>query len=90
MWEDGVRRGAQDPGKVATRLHGALLRVSAVLEQGGDERGPARLVTGPQPPSSIPVEVLVEEDVLAPMRIVRIPSEGAVAGPLPVPVRDEQ
>ena len=39
------------------------------LDELGDESGPARLVTGAQPGAVVAVEVLVEEDVVAPMRI---------------------
>src|SRR5205814_2401266 len=65
-------------------------RVGAVLQQGGDERGPARLMAGPQPTARVAVEVLIEEDVVAPVRVVHIAREGAVAGPRSVPMRDEQ
>src|SRR5947209_5152708 len=41
----------------------------AVFEQAGDQGGPAGLVACPQPAAGVPVEVLVEEDVVAPVRV---------------------
>src|ERR671919_3245036 len=46
--------------------------VAAIVKQGGDEGGPACLVACPQTPASLPVEILTEEDVVTPVRVVCI------------------
>ncbi len=43
---------------------------SEQIEQARDETGPPRLVAGPEPRSVVAVEVLIEEDQIAPVRIV--------------------
>ena len=73
----------------------ASLRVTpmpagAVLQQTSDQSCPAGLVTGPQPPAGVAVEVLVEQEVITPVRVVRVACEGAVAGPRPALLRHEQ
>src|SRR5438105_1529971 len=62
----------------------------AVLKQAGDQGGPAGLVACPQPAAGVPVEVLVEEDVVTPVRVVRVACEGAVAWPRPALPRHKQ
>src|SRR5947207_14225267 len=44
----------------------------------------------PQPAAGVPIEVLVEEDVVTPKRVVRVACEGAVAWPRPALLRYEQ
>ena len=65
-------------------------RPRLILEQGGDQSGPAGLVTCSQPAAGVPVEVLVEEDVVTPVRVVRVACEGAVARPRPALLWHEQ
>src|SRR5260370_15768656 len=62
----------------------------AIFDPGGAESGPAGLVTGPQPAAGGAIEVLVEEDVVTPVRVIRVACEGAVARPRPALVRNEQ
>src|SRR5258708_1510077 len=50
------------------------------LQDPGYERGPAGLVARPKTVPVIAVKILVEEDQLAPVRIVGEPALGAVAG----------
>src|SRR5205085_1737960 len=59
-------------------------------QQAGDQGGPAGLVTCPQAAASVPVEVFVEEDVVTPVRVIRVALEGSVTGPRPTLLRHEQ
>src|SRR5207249_3177686 len=63
---------------------------AAVFEQASDQGGPAGLVACSQPAARVPVEVLIEEDVVTPVRVVRVARERAVAGPQPAFLRHEQ
>src|SRR5258707_15567513 len=72
------------------RFRASSAPVAAIVKQRSDERGPAGLVTGPQPASGVPIEVLVEEDVVTPVRVVGVACEGAVARPRPALLRNEQ
>src|SRR4051812_17741502 len=65
---------AVSPAAREGRLLAYLERASGIrkpveLDQRGDEPGPAGLVTGAQPGTVVTVEVLVEEDVVAPVGI---------------------
>ena len=48
---------------------GLLRLLAALLQQFGHQRGPARLVAGPDAAAVVPVEVLVEEHQVAPVRV---------------------
>src|SRR5260221_6177046 len=71
-------------------LRASSRTVAAIFKRGGDESGPAGLVTGPQPAAGVPIEVLVEEDVVTPVRVIRVACERAVARPRPALLRNEQ
>src|SRR6516162_7152936 len=68
-----------------------LLRLdsSESLNQEGDDAGPAGLMAGSDACTGVAMEVLVEEDVVAPVLIVP-PVVVAVGGPTPFLVADEQ
>src|SRR5262249_16126571 len=58
-------------------------RLSPLVDEGGDQSRPARLMGGAQPHARVAVEVLVEEDQVAPVRIVLELADGTVDGPAP-------
>ena len=58
----------------------AAVRRDGVLQQFGDQRGPARLMAGPEPLAGVAVKVLVEEHEIAPVRIVGETAVRAVTG----------
>src|SRR2546427_9524547 len=61
-----------------------LPRPAPLVDEGRHERGPARLVRCPQALAGVRVEVLVEQDQVAPVRIVlelaTVPVDGPAAG----------
>ena len=60
------------------------------VEQRRDEPGPAGLVAGAEPGAVVAVEVLVEEDQVAPVRIVLELRRAAVDRPPPIGVAQER
>src|SRR6516225_5724058 len=59
------------------------------LHQEGDDAGPAGLMAGPNAYTGVPMEVLVEQDVVAPVLIVP-PAVITVGRPMSFPAADEQ
>src|SRR4051812_40447907 len=66
-----------------SRFRAGPMPAGTILQQAGNQGGPASRVTGPQPAAGVPVEVLVEEDVVTPVRVVRVALERAVTWPRP-------
>src|ERR1041385_5501128 len=66
-----------------------LLPFSALLEQLGDQGGPARLGARAEAVPQVAVEVLVEEDEVPPVRVVPVPFEPAVRRPAAVGAAQE-
>src|SRR4029453_12123585 len=73
-WRCRCRRGAERSGP------GACPR--DLLDGGGDQRGPSRLMTRAAAASGIAVEVLVEQHEVTEVRIIGIAPGGAVRGSL--------
>src|SRR5581483_3873536 len=64
-----TRKTSRGPSTRSALRIGAAREAAALVEQLGHQRGPAGLVAGAQPGAGVAVEVLVEEDLLAPVRI---------------------
>src|SRR5262245_22316809 len=78
--------GRRQPCQTGAWVPEQLLRADT-LEEIDDERHqacPASLVARPQPPARVAVEVLVEENPVAPVRILVELHAGAVDRPAPV------
>ena len=60
------------------------------VEQRGDEASPPGLMAGPEPGSVVAMKVLVEQDQVAPVRIVLEDRSGPVNRPLPVCIAEER
>ena len=66
------------------------LETSEDVEQDGDRAGPPRLVAGAEPRAVVTVEVFIEEDQIAPVRIVLELGGAAVDRPPSVGVAQER
>src|SRR5215472_17114230 len=55
--------------RVASRNCSAGILFPALLEQFGDEAGPAGLMTGADPSAIVAVEIFIEQKQIAPVRI---------------------
>ncbi|MDB5336157.1 MAG: hypothetical protein JWN70_1776, partial [Planctomycetaceae bacterium] len=67
------------PPAVFVRTLASGIPAGAILQQAGDQGRPASLVTGPESAAGVAVEVLVKENVVSPMRVVRPAFQRAVA-----------
>jgi hypothetical protein len=59
-------------------------------ENGGNQRRPAGLVTGTQSLSRFGVEVFIEQDDIAPMRVVQESVTTCITGPAPIGIDKKQ
>src|SRR6185369_14495496 len=59
------------------------------IQRQRDESGPARLMARTESRTVVPVEVLVEQDVVAPVRVLLELLRSTVDGPLPISVAHE-
>src|SRR5262245_59299280 len=68
-----------------------LVRVEAMhqLEQLRHQAGPASLVAGPQPGAIVAMEIFIEQDMIAPVRVGLKCDGPAVDGPPPLVVSEE-
>ena len=81
-WLVGVGERERRPVQHLGRAGGA-----EELDEAGHGAGPARLVAGPYPRPVIAVEVLVEQQQVAPVRVVLEGGHPAVDGPRPAASR---
>ena len=66
-----------------------LIEATENIEQESNESGPPSLVTGAQPGAVVAMEVLVKEDMIAPMRIFLELGSAAVERPLSIGIAKE-
>ena len=78
------------PGNGTDHVADGADRAVAAADHVGDQPGPAGLVRGAQPGAVVAVEVLVEQQVVFPGRVVLQPVDPAEAGPPPVRADGEQ
>ena len=82
-----------DPGLQAPALglqQGLGVDTTEDVQEGSDQAGPARLVAGPEPRAVVAVEVLVEQDQIAPVRIVLELGRPAVDRPPSIGIAQER
>src|SRR5581483_5580762 len=84
------RRRAAGPPTASGVPAGRSALLAALLEELGHQRRPARLVARADPGAVVPVEVLVEEDQVPPVRIALELLGPAVDRPPPVGPSQEQ
>jgi hypothetical protein len=70
--------------------HGVRVELGQALDQPGHQAGPPGLVRGTEPGSVVPVEVLVKEDEVTPVRVVLENPCPAVDGTPPVAAAQER
>ncbi len=82
-----------DPGQHAPAFglqQGLGVDTPKQVQEGSDQSGPSRLVAGPEPRAVVTVEILVEQDQVAPVRIVLELGRPAVDRPLPIGIAQKR